>query len=88
MRRLADSKEITVLLEGGGPGRGGGAQVPSRAVRSDPLSLRIEGILALLERENEKLLDRQERMYTSRLSLWKRWERGCDFLHDDLPPGG
>lgn len=42
---------------------------------------------ALLERENEKTLDRgQERMYTSELSLWRQCEHACDFLEDDLAP--
>lgn len=44
-------------------------------------------ILAVLERENERLLDRQERMYTEDAPLWKQWEQACDFFDDDLASG-
>jgi AcrR family transcriptional regulator len=44
-------------------------------------------VLAVLERENQRLLDRQERMYQSELPLWKQWEQACDFLEDDLASG-
>lgn len=44
-------------------------------------------ILAVLEAENRRLLDRQERMYSSELSLWKQWEQACDYLEDDLASG-
>lgn len=44
-------------------------------------------LLAVLERENDRLLDRQERMYDTDLPLWKQWEQACDFLEDDLASG-
>jgi AcrR family transcriptional regulator len=44
-------------------------------------------VLAVLEVENRRLLDRQERMYQSELPIWKRWEQACDFLEDDLASG-
>lgn len=44
-------------------------------------------LLAVLERENQRLLDRQERMYQTDLPLWKQWEMACDFLEDDLASG-
>lgn len=44
-------------------------------------------ILAVLDRENERLLDRQERMYSSDMPLWKQWEQACDYLDDDLASG-
>ena len=44
-------------------------------------------ILALLERENERLLERQKRMYGEDAPLWKQWEQACDFLEDDLASG-
>jgi AcrR family transcriptional regulator len=44
-------------------------------------------VLAVLERENQRLLDRQERMYESELPLWKQWEQACDYLEDDLATG-
>lgn len=44
-------------------------------------------VLAVLEDENRRLLDRQERMYDSDLPIWKQWEQACDFLDDDLASG-
>ena len=44
-------------------------------------------VLALLERENARLLDRQERMYGSELPLWKQWEQACDYFEDDFSSG-
>jgi len=41
-------------------------------------------ILALLEQENRRRLDRQTRMYAEDLPLWQRYEQACDFLEDDL----
>ena len=44
-------------------------------------------VLALLEAENERRLDRQTSMYAEDLPLWRRYERACDFLEDDLESG-
>jgi AcrR family transcriptional regulator len=44
-------------------------------------------ILALLEEENKRLLDRQTRMYAEDRPLWQRYEQACDFLDDDLESG-
>jgi AcrR family transcriptional regulator len=44
-------------------------------------------ILALLAEENERLLDRQSRMYGEARPLWQRYEQACDFLDDDLESG-
>jgi AcrR family transcriptional regulator len=44
-------------------------------------------ILALLEEENRRRLDRQARMYAGDEPLWQRYERACDFLEDDLESG-
>jgi AcrR family transcriptional regulator len=44
-------------------------------------------VLALLEYENAKLVDRQRRMYGAEAPLWKRYEQACDFLEDDLASG-
>jgi len=44
-------------------------------------------ILALLEEENRRRLDRQTSMYAEDAPLWKRYERACDFLEDDLDSG-
>jgi AcrR family transcriptional regulator len=44
-------------------------------------------ILALLEEENRRRLDRQARMYAGDEPLWQRYERACEFLEDDLESG-
>ncbi len=44
-------------------------------------------ILALLDRENARLLERQTRLFRDEVPLWKQWEQACDFLEDDLASG-
>ena len=44
-------------------------------------------VLALFEEENRRRLDRQTRMYAEDAPLWRRYERACDFLEDDLDSG-
>jgi AcrR family transcriptional regulator len=44
-------------------------------------------ILALLEEENQRRLERQREMYAEDAPLWQRYERACDFLEDDLDSG-
>lgn len=44
-------------------------------------------VLALLEEENRRRLDRQTSMYAEDTPLWLRYERACDFLEDDLDSG-
>jgi AcrR family transcriptional regulator len=44
-------------------------------------------ILALLDYENEQLLQRQAAMFGDEVPLWKQWEQACDFLDDDLASG-
>ena len=44
-------------------------------------------ILRLLEEENQRRLDRQRTMYAEDEPLWKRYERACDYLEDDLDSG-
>jgi AcrR family transcriptional regulator len=44
-------------------------------------------VLAVLDDENRRLLDRQARMFSSELPIWKRWEQACDFLEADLESG-
>jgi AcrR family transcriptional regulator len=44
-------------------------------------------ILALLDRENTRLVERQRQMYGAETPLWKRYEQACDFLEDDLASG-
>ncbi len=44
-------------------------------------------ILALLEDENARLLERQRTMYGGPEPLWQQWERACDFLDEDVESG-
>ena len=44
-------------------------------------------ILALFAEENQRRLDRQRAMYAADLPLWRRYERACDYLEDDLDSG-
>ena len=44
-------------------------------------------ILKLLEEENQRRLDRQRYMYAEDAPLWRRYERACDYLEEDLGSG-
>jgi AcrR family transcriptional regulator len=44
-------------------------------------------VLAVLEDENRRLLERQAEMYSTGTPLWKQWEQACDFLDSDLDSG-
>ncbi|MGH8957088.1 MAG: TetR/AcrR family transcriptional regulator [Acidimicrobiia bacterium] len=44
-------------------------------------------VLAVLEEENRRLLERQAEMYGTSTPLWKQWEQACDFLDSDLDSG-
>ncbi|MCU1354353.1 MAG: TetR/AcrR family transcriptional regulator [Acidimicrobiales bacterium] len=44
-------------------------------------------LLAVLEDENRRRLERQARMFSSDRRLWERYEQACDFLEDDLDSG-
>jgi AcrR family transcriptional regulator len=44
-------------------------------------------LLAVLARENERLISRQTGMYATEAPLWKHWEQACDFYDDDLESG-
>ena len=44
-------------------------------------------VLALLEDQNRRLLERQNATLHADLPLWKRWERACDHLDEDLASG-
>lgn len=44
-------------------------------------------ILSVLAREDERLLERQSRMYAEDRPLWQRYEQACDFLDEDLASG-
>jgi AcrR family transcriptional regulator len=44
-------------------------------------------ILSVLERENERLLERQSELYGEERPLWQRYEQACDFLEEDIASG-
>jgi AcrR family transcriptional regulator len=44
-------------------------------------------ILALLEREDRRLIARQRQLYGEEMPLWKRYQQACDYLEDDLASG-
>ena len=44
-------------------------------------------VLALLDEENARLLERQQRLYGAEMPLWRQWEQACDFLEEDLRSG-
>ena len=44
-------------------------------------------VVALLDHQNRRLLNRQETMFAADLPLWKRWETACDYLDEDLASG-
>jgi len=44
-------------------------------------------VLALLEHENRRLVDRQRDMYGAEVPLWKRYGQACDLLEEDLASG-
>lgn len=44
-------------------------------------------ILAVLDAENVRLLERQREMFDTPQPLWVRWERACDFLDADIDSG-
>ncbi len=44
-------------------------------------------ILAVLDAENSRRLQRQTDMYGEDRPLWQRYEQACDFLEDDLDSG-
>jgi AcrR family transcriptional regulator len=44
-------------------------------------------ILSVLERENERLLERQARLYGQDRPLSQRYDQACDFLEEDIASG-
>ena len=44
-------------------------------------------ILAVLEAENARLLERQRAMFAGPEPLWVHWERACDYLDADVESG-
>jgi AcrR family transcriptional regulator len=44
-------------------------------------------ILAVLEAENVRLIERQRAMFGGPEPLWQQWERACDFFDEDIRSG-
>jgi AcrR family transcriptional regulator len=44
-------------------------------------------VLAILEAENARLLERQRGMFGGPEPLWRQWDRACDYLDEDLESG-
>jgi AcrR family transcriptional regulator len=44
-------------------------------------------VIALLDHENQQLVQRQRAMYATSAPLWKRYEQACQFLEQDLASG-
>ncbi|MBI2778012.1 MAG: TetR/AcrR family transcriptional regulator [Chloroflexi bacterium] len=44
-------------------------------------------ILAVLDAENARLLERQRGLYSGPGPLWRKWERAVEFLDDDIRSG-
>lgn len=44
-------------------------------------------ILGMLQREDDRLLARQTRMYGEERPLWERYEQACDFFDEDIESG-
>ncbi|MDQ6795146.1 MAG: TetR/AcrR family transcriptional regulator [Chloroflexota bacterium] len=48
---------------------------------------KLQLILAVLQAENQRLLERQHAMFDTPVPLWVRWDLACDFLDADLASG-
>lgn len=44
-------------------------------------------VLAVLDEENTRLLERQQLLYAAEMPLWQQWAQACDFLDEDLRSG-
>ena len=44
-------------------------------------------VLVLLDYQNQRLIDRQRITFAADLPLWKRWEKACDYLDEDVASG-
>lgn len=44
-------------------------------------------VLAVLDEENQRLVERQKTMFSQEVPLWKRWEQAVGYLDDDLDSG-
>ncbi|MBA2667964.1 MAG: TetR/AcrR family transcriptional regulator [Trueperaceae bacterium] len=80
-----------VLRAAGHPGASTRAVADAAGVPVSQIHYHFGGkqglMLAVLRRQNEKLIARQQRMYQEDAPLWKQWLRACDFYDEDLESG-
>ncbi len=44
-------------------------------------------LLALLDYQNQRLIERQRSTFAADMPLWQRWDKACDYLDDDIASG-
>ena len=44
-------------------------------------------LLALLDYQNQSLIERQRITFAADLPLWQRWDKACDYLDEDIASG-
>jgi AcrR family transcriptional regulator len=89
-RRIVDAAR-DVLLERGHGGASTRAVADEAGVRLSLVHYHFGGkqglLLAVLERENDLLLERQRRLYAAPGPLAEKWRTACDFLDEDVRSG-
>jgi AcrR family transcriptional regulator len=89
-RRIVDAAR-DVLLERGHGGASTRAVADEAGVRLSLVHYHFGGkqglLLEVLERENELLLERQQRLYAAPGPLAEKWRTACDFLDEDVRSG-
>lgn len=48
---------------------------------------RVALLLALLDYQNQRLIERQRTTFAADLPLWQRWDKACDYLDEDIASG-
>jgi AcrR family transcriptional regulator len=89
-RRIVDAAR-DVLLERGHGGASTRAVADEAGVRLSLVHYHFGGkqglLLEVLERENELLLRRQQKLYAAPGPLAEKWRTACDFLDEDVRSG-
>ncbi len=89
-RRIVDAAR-DVLLERGHSGTSTRAVADEAGVRLSLVHYHFGGkqglLLEVLQRENELLLQRQQKLYAAPGPLAEKWRTACDFLEDDIGSG-
>ena len=44
-------------------------------------------LLALLDYQNQQLIERQRSTFAADTPLWQRWDKACDYLDEDIASG-